>query len=62
MEKIKNEHVDILISNHPGDVDTKGKYERMQSGEENPFIDTTALERRLAYIMNQFNNMVASGK
>lgn len=62
MEKIKNEHVDILIGNHPGDVDTKGKYERMQKGEENPFIDSSALERRLAYIMNQFNEMVASGK
>ena len=62
MEKIKNEHVDILIGNHPGDVDTAGKYARMQEGEENPFIDPTALERRLAYIMNQFNKMVASGK
>lgn len=62
MEKIKNEHVDILIGNHPGDVDTKGKYARMQAGEENPFIDASALERRLAYIMNQFNEMVASGK
>ena len=62
MKKIKNEHVDILIGNHPGDVDTKGKYARMQAGEENPFIDASALERRLAYIMNQFNEMVASGK
>ena len=62
MEKIKNEHVDILIGNHPGDVDTKGKYARMQAGEEYPFIDASALERRLAYIMNQFNEMVESGK
>lgn len=62
LDKVKNEKVDILIGNHPGDVDTKGKYERMQKGEENPFIDPTALERRLAYITNQFNEMVASGK
>lgn len=62
MEKIKNEHVDILIGNHPGDVDTAGKYAKIKAGEKNPFIDPTALGRRLAYIMNQYNEMVASGK
>ena len=46
----------------PAIVISKQEYERMQKGEENPFIDSSALERRLAYIMNQFNEMVASGK
>ncbi len=62
MEKIRHAHVDILIGNHPGDVQTKQKYERMKAGEPNPFIDAGALERRLAYILNQFHEMVASGK
>lgn len=62
MEKIKDEKVDILIGNHPGDVKTAVKYEIIKSGEKNPFIDSKALAKRLAYIMNQFNEMVASGK
>lgn len=62
LKKVKDEKVDILIGNHPGDVDTAGKWEQIKKGEKNPFIDSDALSRRLAYITNQFNEMVASGK
>ncbi|MBQ3133389.1 MAG: MBL fold metallo-hydrolase [Clostridia bacterium] len=62
LEKVKDEQVDILIGNHPGDVDTAGKWAQIQAGEPNPFIDTTALTRRLAYIRKQYDDMIASGE
>lgn len=62
LEKVKNEKVDILIGNHPGDVDTEGKWQKMKNGGENPFIDPEALSRRLEYIANQFKKMVESGR
>ena len=62
LARVHDEHVDILIGNHPGDVDTAGKYRRMCEGEENPFLDTTAWHRRLAYCRKQFDDMVAEGK
>lgn len=60
LDKVRNEKVDILIGNHPGDVDTAGKFNKMKDVGVNPFIDTTALEKRLKYIENQFNEMVES--
>lgn len=39
IERLKNEHVDIMIGNHPGQSNTKEKYERRLAGEKNPFID-----------------------
>jgi len=63
LEKVRGEHVDILIGNHPGDVNTKGKYEMIKNGaEHNPFIDPTAWHKRLDYCLNQYNEMLASGK
>ena len=62
LAKVRDEKVDILIGNHPGDVDTAGKYARMQAGEENPFLDTTAWHRRLDYCRKQFDDMVAGGQ
>ena len=62
LDRVPDEQVDILIGNHPGDVDTKGKYQRMLDGEENPFLDRTAWHRRLAYCRKQFDDMVAEGR
>lgn len=62
LEKVKEEKVDIVIGNHPGDVDTAGKFERMKIEKENPFIDGDAWGKRLAYCRKQFDEMVASGK
>lgn len=62
LEKVKNEKVDIAIGNHPGDVDTAGKYARMQTEKENPFIDASAWTRRLAYCRKQYDDMIASGE
>ena len=61
LDKVWDEKVDILIGNHPGDAQTRQKYERMLAGEENPFLDPTAWHRRLDYIRNQFNEMVEKG-
>lgn len=62
LEKVRDEHVDILIGNHPGDAQTKQKYERILAGEENPFLDPTAWHRRLDYCRAQFDDMVAQGR
>lgn len=62
LDKISDEKVDILIGNHPGDVDTMGKWEKIKNGKPNPFIDRTALARRLAYCRKQFEDMVAAGE
>lgn len=61
LEKVRDEHVDILIGNHPGDAQTAQKYERMLAGEENPFLDPTAWHKRLDYCRAQFDDMVAKG-
>ena len=61
LDKVRDEKVDILIGNHPGDAQTRQKYERMLAGEENPFLDPTAWHRRLDYCRGQFDEMVAKG-
>lgn len=58
IERMRKEKIDILIGNHPGDVQTASKWEIMKKEGTNPFIDPTALEGRLEYILNQFNEMV----
>lgn len=62
LEKVWDEKVDIVIGNHPGDVDTKGKWEKIKNGDPNPFIDPTWWHRRLNYIRNQYNEMIASNR
>ncbi len=62
LQRVRDEKVDILIGNHPGDAQTQQKYERILAGEENPFLDRTAWHRRLDYIKGQFDDMVASGR
>ena len=63
LEKVRKIHVDIAIGNHPGDVNTAGKYEMLKNGAaENPFIDPTAWGARLDYCKKQYEEMLASGK
>ena len=61
LDKVYEEDVDIAIGNHPGDVDTVGKSMAIKRGEGNPFIDKTAWKRRIDYIRNQYNDMIAKG-
>ena len=62
IERMRSEEIDILIGNHPGDVDTAGKYLQIKNGQGNPFIDRSALDRRLDYIRRQYDDMIASGR
>lgn len=39
IERLKKEHVDITLGNHPLQNDTKGKYERSLVSGKNPFVD-----------------------
>ena len=61
IEKMRKEKADILIGNHPQNVDTEGKYRTMQEKNINPFIDDTALDRLLDEVTNNFNEMIKSG-
>lgn len=45
--RVWNEHVDIMLGNHPFHNDTFEKYERREAGEPNPFIDPTEWQRYL---------------
>lgn len=62
LEKVRGEKVDIVIGNHPGDADTKGKHERMKAEGVNPFIDPAAWGKRLDYCKKQFDDMIAAEK
>ena len=62
LDRIRGEHVDILIGNHPGNVDTAGKWKRMKNGEPNPFIDPGMLGKWLATCRKDFDAMVAAGE
>ena len=62
IEKVRGEKVDIAIGNHPGDVDTAGKYLKMKNEGVNPFIDPAAWGKRLDYCKKQFDDMIAAEK
>ncbi len=47
LERLKKEKVDIFIGNHVWNNDTIGKYERMQKGEANPFVNPGEWQRFL---------------
>ena len=47
LEKLKDEHVDIVLGNHVGQNDTVGKLKKAEEGGENPFIDPTEWGRFL---------------
>lgn len=42
LARLRREHVDILIGNHPEQCGTRGKYNRIQAGEPDAFVDPTA--------------------
>ena len=62
LEKVKDEKVDILIGNHPGDADTAEKYRRILEGDKLAFVDPLAWRRRLAYIRGQYDAMIEKGQ
>ena len=61
LEKVRDEHVDIIVGNHPGDSQIIQKYPIFKAGEENPFIDPEAWRRRLDQFRERFEDMVAKG-
>ena len=43
LAKVRDEHVDVFMGNHPPNNDTLGKYEKMTANPgTNPFVDDTA--------------------
>jgi metallo-beta-lactamase class B len=61
IDKVINEPVEIHIGNHLSDNDHKAKAALVGQGP-NPFIDPSWWHRRLNYIRNQYNEMIASGR
>ena len=60
--KFRKEKIDILIGNHPKNVDTAGKYKRIMNGEKDAFIDPTQLDRWLDEVQETYDKMLAEGK
>lgn len=58
IERLKKEHVDVFIGNHPWNNDTFGKAERMASSEINPFIDTEIWGRFLDAVKKDLENVI----
>jgi len=61
LNKIRSERVDIHIGNHPGDNQTKLKYQKLISGEENPFIDGSSFEKWIKVCEQRLNKLIKSG-
>lgn len=47
LQKLRKEHVDVLLGNHVWHNDTQGNYEKSLICTENPFIDSTRWEKFL---------------
>jgi len=58
IEKIKKEHVDIFIGNHPWNNDTFGKAERIATSEINPFIDPDNWCKFLDTVKTDLENII----
>lgn len=62
LKKVWNEKVDIAIGNHIGDVDTKGKFERIKAGDSDAFVDASAWEKQLIFYKKRYDEMIESGE
>lgn len=58
VNKIMDRDVDIFIGNHCWNNDTKGKYERLQKGEKDAFVDKTEWKRFLTGCRDYIIKMV----
>ena len=58
IDKVWNEPVDITLGNHPFHNDTYPKYERMQRGERNPFIDPAEWHRFLSELKEEYRRFL----
>lgn len=47
IERLRKEHVDLFIGNHAGQNHTRENYEKMQTSDTNPFINSSAWENFL---------------
>lgn len=47
IERLRREHVDVMLGNHTWNNDTLGKYRQMATAAKNPFIDPTLWEKYL---------------
>ena len=59
LEKVRHEHVDIHLGNHPANNDTFGKLARWQAGEKDAFLDPSAWGRFLDETRDKFLKMFA---
>lgn len=58
IEKLKKEHVDIMLGNHPWNNDTFGKEALKAGSKVNPFIDTEIWGRFLDKVKTDLENVI----
>ncbi len=58
IERLKKEHVDIFLGNHPWNNDTFGKAAVVETSEINPFIDSDSWCRFLDKVKTDLENVI----
>ncbi len=60
LTKLKEEHVDICLGNHPFNNNTLGKIERFHTGETNPFINPEEWKTHIDSVLEKFEEFRAT--
>ena len=61
LKKVKEEHVDIVLGNHPGQSDTLGKLNKLHMGAKN-IIDVNEWSEFLENAEKRLDEMIADEK
>lgn len=59
VERLKKEHVDVVLGNHPWNNDTFGRAALLSTSETNPFIDDGLWCRFLDKVKRELENVIA---
>lgn len=62
LDKVKDEKVDIILGNHPGDSEIRTKLPKYVNGEKDIFIDSCAWQRRLAEFRQRYDTMIKNNE
>lgn len=59
LHRLADEHVDIVLGNHPDQNDTEGKLARLKNGDENAFVDPGEWKRFLLNCERRLDAMLS---
>ena len=57
LQRLKKEHVDLVLGNHPGQSDTQGKLLRLEQGEKS-VVDTSQWKKFLESVEDILNKLL----